>query len=136
MILSTEKLQAALLSIPLELSRISHELKAGLQEFHNGTKLSAARFVDVSRRLGSNGSGRLLGWSLSNPSGGDVLVRFRNGRDGDLLAVVKLLAGGMSTHTLPASGVSFPEALWFDVTSGTAGAAEQLEGAAYIGAHD
>ena len=31
-----ENTQAALLAIPMELARMTHELKSGLQEFHNG----------------------------------------------------------------------------------------------------
>lgn len=130
--LGNDKLQAALLSIPLELARVTQELKAGLQEFHNGNRLQAARFLDVSRRLGSNGSGRLLGWSLYAASG-DVVVRFRNGNGGELISVAKLTGGSTSTHTLPESGVSFTEGLYFDVTGA---GADSLEGAAYAGAHD
>ena len=52
--LGNEKLQAALLSIPLELARITHELKAGLQEFHNGLKVPGGRYVELDAAHLSN----------------------------------------------------------------------------------
>lgn len=132
----TENVQAALLSLPMELDRIAGKLSAGLAEFHAGNRLTAARYVDVSRRLVSTGSGRLVGWSLRNTHAADPLVvTVRNSRDasGDVVATLGLSAGQSSTVWLGPGGVDFGEALFLDVTG--AGALS-LVGAVWLGVVD
>jgi hypothetical protein len=132
----TENVQAALLSLPMELERMGAKMSAGLAEFHNGSRLTAARYVDVSRRLVSTGSGRLVGWSVRNAHASAVLtVNVRNSRDasGDVVATLSLLAGEDSTVWLGPGGVDFGEALFLDVTGDGAGS---LLGSVWLGAVD
>jgi hypothetical protein len=127
-----ENIQAALLAIPMELQRITHELQAGLAEFHNGTRLTAARYVPTTRALAWGGSGRLVGWSV-RATGGPVTVLLRDGRDssGDVLAVIDLVDGEHETVSIGAGGIAFPEALFLDRSG-----AGVLDGAVWIGAVD
>jgi hypothetical protein len=132
----TENVQAALLSLPMELERMGAKLASGLSEFHNGNRLTAARYVDVSRRLVSTGSGRLVGWSLRNSHATDVAtVNIRNSRDasGDIVATLALSGGEDSSIWLGPGGVDFGEALYLDVTGPGAGS---LVGAVWLGAVD
>ena len=132
----TENVQAALLSLPMELDRIAGQLSAGLAEFHNGSRLKAARYVDVNRRLVSTGTGRLVGWSLRNSHAADLLtVNVRNSRDasGDIVATLSLSAGEGSTVWLGPGGVDFGEALFLEVTGP---GALSLVGAVWLGAVD
>jgi hypothetical protein len=131
-VLGSQNVQAALLAIPMELQRITSELQAGMAEFHNGTRLTAARYVDVGRRLAWGGAGRLVGWSV-RAEGGAVTLTLRNGRDdsGEIMAVVQLDAANPATVWLGPGGVAFGEALYLDVTG-----PGQLVGAVWIGAVD
>lgn len=129
----TENVQAALLSLPMELDRIGAKVAAGLGEFHNGQRITAARYVDVGRRLVSTGSGRLVGWSVRNAHATDtVTVTVRNSRDasGDVMATFALDAGEDSTVWLGPGGVDFGEALYLEVDGG------QLVGAVWLGVVD
>ena len=127
-----ENIQAALLALPMELERIRSELQAGLSQFHNGNRVTGARYLPANRPLVSGGNGRLVGWSV-RAAGGPVSLTLRDGRDGagDVVAVLELAAGEDSTETLPGGGVSFGEALSAEVTGGGA-----LQGAFYVGAVD
>ncbi len=123
---------AALLAIPMELQHIGAKIAAGLTETHNGLRLTGARFHDVSRRLVSTGSGRLVGWSV-RATGGPVTVLLRNGRDsaGDVMALIDLVDTESDTQWFGPGGIAFPEALFLDQTgTGT------LTGALWLGAVD
>lgn len=127
-------MQAALLAIPMELARISSELKAGLAEFHNGSRLTAARYIDVNRGpMAWGGTGRLVGWSVRNAGAEAATLTLRNGRDAsdEALAVVELAAGEAQTVWLGPGGVHFGEALYLEVSAGA-----ELVGAVYLGAVD
>ncbi len=132
----SENVQAAILALPMELERIGARMTAGLAEFHNGQRLTAARYVDVGRRLVSTGSGRLVGWSMRNAHATDSLtVTVRNSRDasGDVVATLGLGGGQGSTVWLGPGGVDFGEALFLDVTGAGAGS---LTGSVWLGAVD
>lgn len=135
MIGSKENVTAAVLAVPMELAKISTDLQRGLAEFSNGVRVTAGRAVPITRRLISNGSGRLTGWSLLNDGAGTVRVTFHDGRgpEGDLLAVVVLAAGEDVTAATPSPGLHYGEALWAEVT---APEADDLVGAVWLGAVD
>lgn len=128
----TENIQAALLSLPLELQRMSAELQAGLAQSHAGNRLTGARPVDVTRRLAWGGPGRLVGWSIRADVGA-VTLTLRNGRDstGEVLGTVELATDQSHTVWMGPGGVDFGEALFLDVTG-----AGTLVGAVYLGAVD
>lgn len=131
----SENIQAALLSLPMELQRLTTELKAGLQETHAGQRIDAARYVDVGRApLLWGDRCRLVGWSLREA--GDLpdspaSITLRNGRDdtAEVVAVIDLAAGGHETRWLGPGGVAVTEALWATV-EGT------VEGTVYLGVVD
>jgi hypothetical protein len=129
---SDEKLQTALLAVPMEMQRIAQELRAGLAEFHNGTRITGARYVPVSRQLAWGGSGRLVGWSVLAVDG-PVTVQLRDGRDAsaDVVAIIDLVAGESETMALSGGGVAFGEALYLDASG-----AGRLVGAVHLGAVD
>lgn len=135
----TENVQAALLALPMELDRIAGQMASGLSEFHNGNRVTAARYADVTRRQVSNGRGRLVGWSMRNSHATDPLtVTIRDSRDaaGDVMATFTLAAGAGSTHQLGVAGVSFGEGLFLDVTGPAAAVAGSLVGAVWLGVVD
>jgi len=132
---------AAIEAIPLELERVSAELREGLGQFQGTTRLQAARVVPVGaaggRDLAAAGEGRLLGWSL-RATDGHVTVALRDSRGpfGDLIGYVDLPA----TATVPATdtrwfgpgGVSFTEGVFAEIVT-TAGT---CQGVVYLGAVD
>lgn len=128
----TENLQAAILALPMELQRITSELRAGLAEFHNGTRITGARYVGVTRRLAWGGSGRLVGWSVQAVDG-PVRCVLHDGRDasGDVLAIVDLVDTESDCQWFGPGGVAFGEALYLDVTG-----AGTLTGSVWLGAVD
>ena len=130
----TENVQAALLSLPMELERMGAKLQTGLAEFHNGQRLDAARYVDAGRApLLWGDRCRIVGWSLVEDAEAPAPARLvlRNGRDdsAEVVAVVDLDASSSSTQWLGPSGVAVGEALWATVTGSVAGAV-------YLGAVD
>lgn len=130
-----ENVQAALLAIPMELARITNELQAGLQEFHNGNRITGARYVPLTRgNLLNAGPGRLVGWSLRLEGAGPMTVYLRDGRDpsAEAVAVVELGVDlDRGTAWMGPGGVSFGEALWLDAQG-----VGEVEGAVWLGAVD
>ena len=128
----TDHLQAAILALPMELQRITSELRAGLAEFHNGTRITGARYIGVNRRLAWGGTGRLVGWSVQ-ATGGPVRCLLRDGHDesGDVLAVIDLVDTESDNQWFGPGGISFGEALYLDVTG-----AGTLIGSVWLGAVD
>lgn len=129
----TENVQAALLSLPMELERLGAKLATGLSESHNGQRVTAARplHIRASPKLW-NGSGRLVGWSIF--AHGAVQVVIRDGRDADAdpVAVAKLAAGQSETIWLGPGGISMGEGVYLDVAPGV----ESIEGAVWLGVVD
>lgn len=130
-----DELVNTLASIPLELERARAEISAGLAEFHNGNRVSGARYVPVGaggRTLVCAGPGRLVGWSV-RAVGGPVSLTLRDSRDdaGDVLAVLELVAGASSSKWFGPAGISFGEGLRVTVSG-----AGSLEGAVWLGAVD
>lgn len=129
-----ENVEAAILSLPMELERIRSELQAGLQSTVNGLKLEGHRSVDPARGLLVAGSGRLTGWSLA-ATGGAVVVTIRDARSGDgtdnILAEIRLGAGTAETQPFPLPGVGFVEGLHLTKTGPGV-----LSGSVWTGAAD
>lgn len=130
----TENLQAAILALPMELERIGANITQGLSEFHEGQRITAARYVDVARApLLWGDKCRLLGWSLRS-TGGPAQITLRNGRDdsAEPVALVDLAADASSNQQLAGgSGVAVGEALWLQKTG-----AGELAGVVYLGVAD
>ena len=131
--LSTDNVAAALLAVPMELQRITSELRAGLTEYHNGQRITGDRYIPAGgRAMAWGGAGRLTGWSVQ-AVGGPVKVLLRDGRtaDGEVLAVIDLVEEESDTQSLSRGGVAFPEGLYLDRSG-----AGTLLGAVWIGAVD
>lgn len=133
-----EKLLAAIAALPLAFEQMSAELATGLQSFHNGVPLQAARYVPVGaaggRSLACAAAGRLVGWSL-RATGGPVTVVLRDSRTeaGDAIAYVELADNDSETVWLGPGGVSFVEGLYVQTVSAGAGV---IQGAVWLGAVD
>ena len=128
-----ERVHEAIVEATMAVARNTAELQAGLQQFHNGQRLTAARYLPVAgRQLASTGVGRVVGWSVrSTSSTGGATVVLRDGRndDADPLGVIVLAAGEAQTVWLGPAGVQFSEALWLDRDG-------DVDGAVYLGGVD
>lgn len=127
----TDNLQAAILALPMELDRIGANITKGLSEFHEGQRITAARYVDVARApLLWGDRCRLVGWSLRAGGIEPASVTLRNGRDdSDEVVAVVDLGDVAQTVWLGPGGVAVGEALWATVDG-------SVEGAVYLGVVD
>lgn len=127
-----ENLEALMAGTSMRVEQMHAELQAGLAQFQAGLRIDGDRYVPASRGMLSNGSARLVGWSL-RATGGAVQVTLHNGTDasGDVVAVLDLGTDSSSTQQLGRAGVSCPAGVFIAKTG-----AGQLVGAVHLGAVD
>lgn len=127
-----QNLEAMMAGTQQRVDQLHAEFAAGLAQFQAGQRIDGDRYVPVGRAMLSNGSSRLVGWSV-RAEGGDVVATLHNGTDasGDVVAVISLAAGAVSTPRLGKAGVSCPAGVFINVTG--AGA---LVGSVFLGAVD
>lgn len=130
----SDKINDHLAEALTEVQLRSAEIAAGLAQWQNGNRLTAARPLQVNGhpRLWG-GSGRLVGWSVY-AKGGPVEVLIRDSRvtgAGDVLGGFNLVDGEGDKLWLGPGGVSFGEGIFLEKTG--AGA---LQGALWLGAVD
>jgi hypothetical protein len=113
-------------AVALEGQRVRAELAAGLSDTVNGLRVTAARPAKLNpNALNATSAGRLVGWSLRETSGGaPAVVTIYDGREAasaDPIVTLPLLAGGGATQMPAATGVSFGDGLFVQVTGAVVG---------------
>lgn len=136
----TDQLIAAIEAIPVQFARMQDELAAGLQEFHNGQELRAARPLQIgatgANTLAWAGPARLVGWSVRATDGPmTVLLRDARSDSGDILAAIELAAGQSQTVWLGPGGVSAGEGIYVQAVQAVP-ATGAIQGAIYLGSVD